>query len=72
MRRCAPECLGWIEGDCRDRVVRGGSWWTELSSVRSVTSGRNTTTNRRNGLGFRVARSLSAGAGASTAVSDVR
>ena len=57
----------WITGgDCRSRVVRGGSWWTEPFSLRSASRGRNTTFNPRNGLGFRVGRTLSDGAGTIT------
>jgi retron-type reverse transcriptase len=50
---------------CR-RVVRGGSWNNNPQNLRSATRNRNTTDNRNNNLGFRVARTLFAGAGAIT------
>jgi formylglycine-generating enzyme required for sulfatase activity len=57
----------WIEGgDCKYRVVRGGAWSGSPDDLRSATRGRYTTGSRINGLGFRVARTLSTGAGAIT------
>ncbi len=50
---------------CR-RVVRGGSWNNDSQNLRSAERNRNTTDNRNNNLGFRVGRTLSAGAGATT------
>jgi hypothetical protein len=50
---------------CR-RVVRGGSWNNNPQNLRSANRNRNTTHNRNNNLGFRVGRTLSAGAGAIT------
>jgi RNA-directed DNA polymerase len=50
---------------CR-RVVRGGSWNNNPQNLRSANRNRNTTDNRNNNLGFRVARTLAAGAGAIT------
>jgi hypothetical protein len=50
---------------CR-RVVRGGSWNNNPQNLRSANRNRNTTDNRNNNLGFRVGRTLSAGAGAIT------
>jgi hypothetical protein len=48
------------------RVVRGGSWNNNPENLRSAIRNRNTTDNRNNNLGFRVGRTLSAGAGAIT------
>ena len=42
----------WITGDCKSRVLRGGSW-----SVQSD-RGTNATTDRLRDVGFRVARTL--------------
>jgi Sulfatase-modifying factor enzyme 1 len=50
---------------CR-RVVRGGSWNNNPANLRTANRNRNTTDNRNNNLGFRVGRTLSAGAGAIT------
>jgi retron-type reverse transcriptase len=50
---------------CR-RVVRGGSWNNNPQNLRSAIRNRNTTDNRNNNLGFRVGRTLYAGAGAIT------
>jgi hypothetical protein len=55
---------------CR-RVVRGGSWNNNPENLRSANRNRNTTDNRNNNLGFRVARTLNAGAGAITVASGV-
>ena len=45
-------------GNCRQRVLRGGGWDYIPSSVRSANRGRNTTDNRNNINGFRVARTF--------------
>jgi retron-type reverse transcriptase len=58
----APEA--WT-APCR-RVVRGGSWNNNPRNLRAANRNRNTTDNRNNNLGFRVGRTLSAGAGAIT------
>jgi RNA-directed DNA polymerase len=50
---------------CR-RVVRGGSWNNNPQNLRAANRNRNTTDNRNNNLGFRVASTLAAGAGAIT------
>ncbi|MGC2221792.1 MAG: SUMF1/EgtB/PvdO family nonheme iron enzyme, partial [Methylocella sp.] len=50
---------------CR-RVVRGGSWNNNPQNLRSANRNRNTTDNRNNNLGFRVASTLSARAGVIT------
>ena len=58
----APEA--WT-APCR-RVVRGGSWNNNPDNLRSANRNRNNTDNRNNNLGFRVARTLAAGADAIT------
>jgi formylglycine-generating enzyme required for sulfatase activity len=54
----------WIAGACGERVVRGGAWGGNPRDLRSAVRGGNTPGNRTNVLGFRVGRTLSAGAGA--------
>ena len=44
------------EGDCRRRVIRGGSWHGKPSHVRSADRFWYTTSFRNNNLGFRIAR----------------
>jgi len=56
---------------CR-RVVRGGSWNNTPDNLRSANRNRNTPDNRNNNLGFRLGRTLAAGAGAITVASGVR
>jgi hypothetical protein len=51
------------------RVVRGGSWNNNPRNLRSAQRNRNTTENRNNNLGFRLASTLSAGADAITVAS---
>ena len=46
----------WEEGDCRRRVIRGGSWHGKPSHVRSANRAWYSTYFRNNNLGFRVAR----------------
>ncbi len=55
---------------CR-RVVRGGSWNNNPDNLRSANRNRNNTDNRNNNLGFRVARTLAAGADAITVAPGV-
>ena len=58
----------WIERDCSSRVLRGGSWNADPRYLRSAHRNWSTSTSdlRRLNLGFRVGRTLSAGAGAIT------
>ena len=46
------------EGDCRRRVIRGGSWHGKPDDVRSAGRFWYTTSFRNNNLGFRVARTI--------------
>ena len=48
----------WTSGDCSRRVLRGGSWNGEPRVVRSAIRNWNSTGNRSNDFGFRVARTL--------------
>lgn len=48
----------WLEGDCGDRVARGGSWDSWLFSLRSGYRDRNRPGHRNMAFGFRVALSL--------------
>ena len=51
----------WESGDCSLRVLRGGSWyspWIRFVTARSAYRGRNTTSIRDSGIGFRVARTI--------------
>ena len=57
----------WISGDCSMRVVRGGSWYNRPRNLHSADRYWNITDHRNDNLGFRVARTLSAGAGGDTA-----
>ena len=48
----------WASGDCSDHVVRGGSWDDEPRYLRSAFRYGNAAGLRDNGLGFRLARTL--------------
>ncbi len=48
----------WQVGDCSGRVLRGGSWINIPRSLRSAFRSWDTTGNRNNNFGFRVARTL--------------
>jgi formylglycine-generating enzyme required for sulfatase activity len=57
----------WVEGaDCNQRVVRSGSWLNDPQAARSAYRSRTAVDDRDARLGFRVGRTLSAGAGAIT------
>jgi formylglycine-generating enzyme required for sulfatase activity len=49
----------WTSGDCGRRVLRGGSWLDNPGTLRSVDRGWGEPGNRKSGVGFRVARTLS-------------
>jgi len=48
----------WTSGDCGGRIARGGSWFAPPGLLRSADRHGGTPSNRGNGLGFRVARTL--------------
>ena len=48
----------WESSDCSRRVLRGGSWNTILTSLRSAFRLMSSSRHRSNGSGFRVARTL--------------
>jgi formylglycine-generating enzyme required for sulfatase activity len=51
--------VAWTEGaDCRNRVMRGGSWSSDPEYLRSAARPRATNTWRLNVIGFRVGRTL--------------
>jgi formylglycine-generating enzyme required for sulfatase activity len=56
----------WTAGDCKYRVVRGGSWYGVPRYLRSANRNGGTSDDRVDGLGFRVGRTLFAGADAIT------
>ena len=49
----------WLSGDCTDRVVRGGSWYSDPRALRSAYREWDATGGRYDSIGFRVARTLS-------------
>jgi formylglycine-generating enzyme required for sulfatase activity len=48
----------WTTGDCSSRVVRGGSWNSDVPKLRSAARGWNQPSGRNRSIGFRVARDL--------------
>ena len=48
----------WTAGDCSSRVVRGGSWNSNVNKLRSAARGWNDPGGRNRSIGFRVARDL--------------
>ncbi len=48
----------WVRGNCSLRVLRGGSWFSEPSSLRSANRLLNRTRLRNANVGFRVVRAL--------------
>jgi formylglycine-generating enzyme required for sulfatase activity len=51
----------WIEGDCRHRVLRGGSWFSMPRYVRLAFRNRFDPDYRSSSFGFRVARLINRG-----------
>ena len=49
----------WENGECRTRMVRGGSWIASPSNIRAATRGVTHAGSRFATLGFRISRSLS-------------
>jgi formylglycine-generating enzyme required for sulfatase activity len=56
----APEDgSAWIsQGDCSFRGARGGSWYHSPEVLRAAYRGKNASSSRDDGIGFRVARTL--------------
>ena len=48
----------WLSGNCGRRVLRGGSWNSYPDILRSANRSSNTTGNRFDNVGFRLARTL--------------
>lgn len=48
----------WLEGDCRQRVMRSGSWYYFSKNLRSAWRAKNHSQVRSYGIGFRVVREL--------------
>ena len=46
----------WTSGDCSQRVIRGGSWYSRPRTLRSAARTRFNRSNRREYLGFRLAQ----------------
>jgi formylglycine-generating enzyme required for sulfatase activity len=53
-----PDGSAWTEGDCRRRVVRGGSWLNDPLILRSANRNGGSADDRYLDLGFRVGRTL--------------
>jgi formylglycine-generating enzyme required for sulfatase activity len=49
----------WTSGDCKNRIVRGGDFYSEPVAIRSASRGRLPANAQWQFLGFRVARPLS-------------
>jgi formylglycine-generating enzyme required for sulfatase activity len=45
-------------GDCKIRILRGGSWYYDLANLRAAFRGRHNSESRISDAGFRVARTL--------------
>jgi formylglycine-generating enzyme required for sulfatase activity len=48
----------WTDGDCKNRLVRGGSWGMTPEDLRSATRSKVAAVYRSSGRGIRVARTL--------------
>jgi formylglycine-generating enzyme required for sulfatase activity len=62
----------WTNGDCNQRVARGGSWMEAAEMSRSAIRLPVTSSEPSFQLGFRVARTLSVGVGATTVPSAAK
>ena len=48
----------WLSGECGERVLRGGSWYSDPNNLRSASRGRYSAGNRSSSIGFRLSRTL--------------
>ena len=48
----------WLTGNCTERDLRGGSWFTSPSLVRTSARNRFEETYRSNSVGFRLVREV--------------
>ena len=48
----------WVSGNCRLRVIKGGSWMNDMPALSAANRGKMAVTLTRNFVGFRVAREL--------------
>ena len=48
----------WAAGECKYRVLRGGSWNLNPGFLRAASRGFDTADDRTNVIGFRLARTL--------------
>ena len=48
----------WVSGDCNSRMIRGGSWASPPSDLRSARRNQFSVVGRNSNLGFRIARTL--------------
>jgi formylglycine-generating enzyme required for sulfatase activity len=48
----------WTRGDCRYRVIRGGSWYYDAENLRSAIRNGSSPVDRSTDMGFRVGRTL--------------
>ena len=56
-RRRRRDGHAWMSGHCGQRVVRGGSWYNNMETLRSANRYRNAGQKGRDGaLGFRLAQ----------------
>lgn len=63
----------WLNaGVCDARITRGGSWSDSPDALRSARRTWGANNNRNSNIGFRLARTLAAGAGAITAAPGMR
>jgi formylglycine-generating enzyme required for sulfatase activity len=62
----------WMKGNCKLRVIRGGSYRDNPRDIRSANRGFPRAVDESSYMGFRVARTLAAGAGAITVAPGVR
>ena len=50
--------VAWVSGDCAERVLRGGSWFSDPRDLRAANRYRYPSGHRFDNVGFRVARTL--------------